>query len=49
MEEWNKRKYLRVLREWWDGIDANVQVTSVGKVLAHANAQRCDKSLPMLD
>jgi hypothetical protein len=49
MEEWDKRKYLRVLREWWDGVDVNVQITSVGKVLAHANAQRCDRYLPMLD
>jgi hypothetical protein len=49
MEEWNKRKYLRVLREWWNGIDADVQITSVGKVLAHANAQRCDKNFSSSD
>jgi hypothetical protein len=49
MEEWDKRKYLRVLHEWWDGIGADVQITSVGNALAYANAQRCDKSLPILD
>lgn len=49
MEEWDKRQNLKVLREWWDSIDTNIQLTSVGKVLAHSNAQRCDKSLPPLD
>lgn len=49
MQEWNKRQNLKVLKEWWDCIDTNIQLTSVGKVLAHSNAQRCDKSLPSLD
>lgn len=49
MEEWDKRENLKILREWWDNISNSIQVTSVGKVLAHSNAQRCDKSLPSLD
>jgi hypothetical protein len=49
MEEWNKRPHLKTLREWWDNINNSIQVTSVGKVLAHSNAQRCDKNLPSLD
>ena len=49
MQEWDKRKNLKVLREWWDSIGTSIQLTSVGKVLAHSNAQRCDKSLPPLD
>lgn len=49
MEEWNKRPHLKTLREWWDNISNSIQVTSVGKVLAHSNAQRCDKNLPSLD
>lgn len=49
MEEWNKRPNLITLREWWDDIGTSFQITSVGKVLAHSNAQRCDKSLPPLD
>jgi len=48
MEEWDKRQNLVILREWWDNINTNVQLTSVGKVLAHSNAQRCDKDLPSL-
>jgi hypothetical protein len=48
IEEWDKRANLKILREWWDSIPTVFQVTSVGKVLAHSNAQRCDKSLPPL-
>lgn len=49
MEEWDRLPNLKKLREWWDGIKVSIQITSVGRVLAHANAQRCDKSLPPLD
>lgn len=49
MEEWDKRQNLKTLKEWWDGLEKGIQVTSVGKVLAHSNAQRCDKNLPSLD
>lgn len=49
MEEWDKRPNLKILREWWDNIGAGFQITSVGKVLAHSNAQRCDKTLPPLN
>jgi|GEM_PF-194579 hypothetical protein len=49
MGEWNKRPNLKTLREWWDNIPNSFSITSVGKVLAHSNAQRCDKSLPPLN
>jgi hypothetical protein len=49
MKEWDKRPSLIILREWWDNINTSIQITSVGKVLAHSNAQRCDRSLPPLD
>ncbi|PTX08731.1 hypothetical protein C8P65_101399 [Capnocytophaga leadbetteri] len=49
MKEWNKRTNLKILREWWNNIEYLMQLTSVGKVLAHANAQRCDKRLPPLN
>ena len=48
MDEWDKRPNLKTLREWWDNIGTSIQLTSVGKVLAHSNAQRCDKNLPPL-
>lgn len=49
ISEWNKRPHLKVLMEWWDNISGSATITSVGKVLAHSNAQRCDRSLPPLD
>jgi hypothetical protein len=49
MEEIEKRQYLKLVKDWWDNINASFQITSVGKVLAHTNAQRCDKNLPPLD
>lgn len=49
IEEWDKRPNLKILKEWWDNIGTSFQITSVGKVLAHSNAQRCDKNLPPLD
>lgn len=47
--EWDKRSNLKTLRKWWDNIPTAFTVTSVGKVLAHSNAQRCDKNIPSLD
>lgn len=49
MEELNKRPNLKIFSEWWDNINNNFQITAVGKVLAHSNAQRCDKNLPPLN
>ena len=49
MVEWNERSNLKILREWWDSININIQITSVGKVLAHSNAQRCHNNLPPLN
>lgn len=49
MGEWKKRKALASLCEWWDSIPIAFQITAVGKVLAHSNAQRCDKNIPPLE
>ncbi len=47
MAEWDNRQNLKELREWWEGLSPSFP--SVGKVLAHANAQRCEKTLPSLN
>lgn len=49
MEEWDKRSNLKNLKEWWDNIPTILTITSAGKVLAHSNAQRCDKKLPPMN
>ena len=48
MQELDKRQNLKKIREWWDNIGTSINITSVGKVLAHSNAQRCDNRLPPL-
>ena len=49
MVEWDKLPNLKILKDWWDKISSGIQITSVGRVLAHSNAQRCDKNLPPLN
>jgi hypothetical protein len=49
MKEWDKRPSLKIIKEWWDNIPVSLTLTSVGKVLAHSNAQRCNKNLPPLN
>ncbi|MDR2099528.1 MAG: hypothetical protein LBP40_01705 [Campylobacteraceae bacterium] len=49
MIKWNKFPKLKELQEWWDSIPQSFNITMVGRVLAHANAQRCDKTLPSLN
>lgn len=43
------RKNLATVREWWNNIPLHFKITAVGKVLAHANAKRCDDTLPDLN
>ncbi len=45
-DEWNKYTNLCKLNDWWNNFSYFFDITSVGKVLAHANAQRCDNNLP---
>lgn len=49
MSEWEQRPNLKSLREWWNDIPVALTITSVGKVLAHSNAQRRNKNLPQLN
>ena len=49
VSEWDKRNNLALLRRWLEKIPNSFSITSVGKVLAHANAQRCDNKLPPLN
>ena len=40
---------LKTIHEWWDKIPYGVSITSIGRVLGHANAQRCYTKFPPLD
>lgn len=35
--------------EWWNQINVNIRLTAAGRVLAHANAQRCSSDIPSLE
>lgn len=41
--------YIKQVKDWWNAISVHFSVTAVGKVLAHANAKRCDEKIPDLD
>lgn len=49
IKKWDRYENLRSLRVWWDAIPIYFTITPVGAVLAHANAQRCDPTLPPLE
>lgn len=49
ISEIEKRPNLKKLREWINNIKMSYGVTPIGRVLAHANAQRCDSNFPPLD
>ena len=40
IEEWDRWPNLRVLRLWWNAVKEYPDITSVGLVLARANAER---------
>lgn len=49
MESWDKKPNLNALKCWWNNLNVSIQITSVGKALAHSNAQRCYNGLPQLN
>ena len=40
---WNSFESLSKIQEWWDTIPKQFSITPIGKVLAHANAQRYER------
>ena len=49
VREIENRPNLKKLREWINNIKMSYNVTPIGKILAHANAQRCYKDFPPLN
>lgn len=39
-------KNIAIVRQWWNSIPHAITVTSVGRVLAHSYAKKCDYTLP---
>lgn len=48
MDEWDSYPSLKKLHIWFDSLPLAFDITHVGTVLAHTNAQRCDKTIPEL-
>ena len=49
VEKLDSFESIKTVRLWWNSIPHAISVTAVGRVLAHANAKRCDPSLPDLN
>jgi nitric oxide reductase large subunit len=48
IRKWDSFESLHKFRLWWDTIPHAFEITSVGSILAHTNAKRCDPDLPVL-
>lgn len=46
--KYNEYPNLRKVNEWWDKIPSFYELTVVGRVLASANAHKCDATIPLL-
>ena len=49
VEEIRKRDNLNKIKIWLESIPCAFDITSIGKVLAHANAQKCYDKFPPLN
>lgn len=48
MKLWNDQPNLKTFKEWWDKIPVAFSITSIGRALAQANAQRCYPDIPKI-
>lgn len=46
MEKWDTYETLHSIRIWWENLSHSFTITPIGKVLAHANAQRYSNNIP---
>lgn len=49
VEKIDSYENLKIVRQWWNSIPHALNVTSVGRILAHVDAKRCEPSLPDLN
>jgi hypothetical protein len=47
MNKYNEFSYLKKITEWWDNLPTYYELTIVGKILANANANKCDARIPI--
>lgn len=49
MQKWDTFATLKSVRLWWEALPHSITITPIGKVLAHANAQRRNQKVPQLN
>lgn len=49
IQKWDTYDTLRLIRIWWEAIPHSFKITPIGKVLAHANAQRYNPNIPNIN
>ena len=47
MNKYNEFTYLKKVTAWWDSLPTYYELTIVGKILANANANKCDARIPI--
>ncbi len=48
MQKWDTFENLKKVRLWWETLPHSMIITPIGKVLAHANAQRHSETVPQM-
>lgn len=49
MQKWDTYDTLKAVRLWWEALPHSITITPIGKVLAHANAQRRNNKVPQIE
>lgn len=49
MKKWDSYNSLKEIKTWWNALPHSFDITTVGKVLAHANAKRYNSRIPDLN
>lgn len=49
MQKWDEYESLHKVHLWWNDLPHSFTITPIGKVLAHANAQRYNKRIPNIN
>ena len=46
INEWDRRPNLKIIKEWWNKQNISIELTAIGRVLGHSNAQKYLEVLP---
>ena len=49
IKEWDKKTNLKKIKEWWNSIPNSFDITAVGNMLSHANAEKYVEGIPKIE